>query len=476
MWCLCFRACCSCMAGCLLIYGLPAAALAPVSPHNLMPTWSTAGVRPSHASRVVPAGAWAKILRSSKADYAALAIPCNREIPADFKYQPPMVDARNPDAITFVVESDPPQLSLGLNIPRKLELKLMAIDYWQQAAWAQNQLHDPAARKAYIAGALKKVQAVVHQVQKQQAFAAGTGSAREWLGGAGDDEAWPAAVVLPSSKQPSSPPRRIDIQGPLQGALAPAALQLQHVPQQPSATGDSSARGASRAVQPSGNSSSHSAAAKPPSRGARHILLQERMPEQGCPGAASADAAERSAVRLQAGTEPDAAQGALGSRSAEPPQGAHGQHLQQSGQAFLQSGAAAPRPDPLQHQRQQAMEPLHAGTTAVAEAAEQAAEAASGPAKQPTQAADAFWQQPSQAGAGLVPDAAIQAAVEAKVQAAMSQQKCALRRELQQATLAGQELHSQVAHQQEVTQRLQQNVGCQVSRKDGGSVIEFSCG
>ena len=75
-----------------------------------------------------------------------------------------------------------------------------------------------------------------------------------------------------------------------------------------------------------------------------------------------------------------------------------------------------------------------------------------------------------------MPDAAIQAAVEAKVQAAMAQQKCALRRELQQATLAGQELHSQVAHQQEVTQRLQQNVGCQVSRKDGGSVIEFSCG
>ncbi len=463
------------MAGCVPIYGPPAAALAPVSPHNLMPTWSTAGVRPSHASRVVPAGAWAKILRSSKADYAALATPFNREIPADFKYQPPMVDARNPDAITFVVESDPPQLSLGLNIPRKLELKLMAIDYWQQAAWAQNQLHDPAARKAYIAGAVKKVQAVVHQVQKQQAFAAGTGSARERLDGAGDDEAWPA-VVLPSPKQPSSPPRRIDIQGPLQGALAPAGLQLQQVPQQPSATGNSSARGASRAVQPSGNSSSRSAAAKPPSRGARHILLQERMPEQGCAGAASADAAGRSAVRPQAGTEPDTAQGAPEPQGAEPPQGAHGQHLQQSGQAFLQSGAAAPRPDPLQHQRQQAVEPLHAGTTAVAEAAEQAAEAASGPAKQPTQAADVFWQQPSQAGAGLVPDAAIQAAVEAKVQAAMAQQISALRRELQQATQAGQELHSQVAHQQEVTQRLQQNVGCQVSRKDGGSVIEYSCG
>ena len=423
----------------------------------------------------MPAGAWAKIIRSRKADYAALAMPFDMAMPADFEWQPPVVDARNPDAIAFVVESDPPQLSLGLNIPRKLELTLMAIDCWQQAAWAQNQLRDPAARKAYIAAALQKVQAVVCQVQKQQAAAAGTGNARDQLGGAGGDEAWPV-VVLPSPRKPSSPSRRIQIQGPMPGT--PAAVQLQHVPQHPSATRNSSAGGSSLAMQPAGDSSSQSAAATAPS-------------------------AETSAVGPLAGAKPDAAQGALGPGSAELQQGAHGQHLQQSGPACQQPGAAPAGPAPAQHQRQQAVEPLQAATMAVA--AEQTAEAASGPVEQPTQAADAVQQQPTQACAVVVPDAAIQAAVEAQVRAAMAQQMeevgnalqamqedtrlttesvsrqmSTLREGLQQATQAGQELHSEITRQQEATQQLQQTVRSQVSRQDGATcakdVIDNSCG
>ena len=423
----------------------------------------------------MPAGAWAKILRSSNADYAALAIPFDMALPADFKYQPPMVDARNPDAITFIVESDPPQLSLGLNIPRKLEHKLTAIDYWQQAAWAQSQLHDRAASQAYIAGALKKVQAVLRQVQKQQAAAAGTGSAREQLGGAGGDDPWPV-LVLPSPEKPHSPSRRIQVHGPMQDA--PTAVQLQHVPQHPSPASNGSAGGSSPAVQPVRDSSTQSAAATAPCGGAQPILLQERVPEQGGAGAASAAAPETSAVGPPAGTDPDAAQGALGLGGAEPPQGAHGQHMQQSGQASLQPGAAPEGPTPAQQQQQQA---VRAGTMAAAVAAEQAAEAASGPDKEPTQA-----------GAVVVPDVAIQAAVEANVKAAMAQQMeelgsalqtmqedtrltteslsrqmSDLREGLQQASQAGQELHSEVARQQEAIQQLQQTVRSQVSRKDG---------
>ena len=387
-----------------------------------MPTWSAASVRPSHANRVVPAGAWAKILRSPEADYAALAIPFNMELPAGFQYQMPIIDARNPDAISFVVECDPPQLSLGVNIPCKLELKLMAIDYWQQAAWAHMQHHDPAARMAYVAESLKKVQAVLRQAQKQQAVAAGTGSAQEQQGGAGGDEGWPY-VVLPSLKKPSGPSRRIQIQGPTQGT--PAAVQLQHVPQHSCTTRDSSAGGSSLAVQPAAGSSSQSAAATAPSRSAQRILRQERVPEQGWAGAALADAAETSAVGPLAGTHPDAAQGALGPGGAELPQG---QHLHQSGQASLQPEAAPEGPAPAQHQRRQAVK---AGTMAVAEAAEQAAESASGHVKQPTQAADAVQQQPTQAGAVVVPDAAIQAAVEAQVRAAMAHQMEAVGEALQ---------------------------------------------
>ena len=572
--------------------GLPAAALGPVNPCNLIPTRSAAGVRPSHAKCVVPAGAWARVFRSCKTDGTAL-FPFDMAMPAGFSYQPPMVDARNPGAITFVVESDPPLLSLGVNISGKLERKLTAIDYWQQAAWAHLQLDSPAARKAYIDAGLKKVQAVVRQAQKQQAAAARTGSATEQLDGAGGDEAWPV-VVQPTPRKPSRPARRIPIQGSEQDTSA--AVQVQHVPQHPSSPRGSSAGASSLAGQPAGDSSSQSAAATAPSTGGRrilllervpeqagpgaaaatapstggrrillqervpeqagagaaaatapstggqrillqervpeqagagaaaatapstggqrillqervpeqagagaaaatapstggqHILLQERVPEQAGPGAASADAAEGSTVDPLGGAEPDAAQGALGPGCAELPQGAHGQHLQQSGQASLQPGAAAVGPAPAQHQRQQAVKPQQAGTMAVAEAAEQAAEASSGTAKQPTQAADACQQQPAQADAVAVPDAAIQAAVEATVRAAMAQQmeqvgealqamqadtrltteslSCqmsALRGEVQQATQAGQDLHSQVARQQEATQQLQQTVRSQVS-------------
>ena len=537
----------------------------PVSPCNLIPTRSAAGVRPSNAKCVVPAGAWARVFRSCKTDGTAL-FPFDMAMPAGFSYQPPMVDTRNPDAITFVVESDPPLLSLGVNISGKLERKLTAIDYWQQAAWAHLQLDSPAARKAYIDAGLKKVQAVVRQAQKQQAAAARTGSATEQLDGAGGNEAWPV-VVQPTPRKPSRPARRIPIQGSEQDT--PAAVQVQHVPQHPSSPRGSSAEGSSLAGQPAGDSSSQSAAATAPSKGGgrillqervpeqagagaaaatapstggrrillqervpeqagagaaaatapstggrrillqervpeqagagaaaatapstggRRILLQERVPEQAGAGAASADVAEGSAVEPLAGAEPDAAQGTLGPGCAELPQGARGQHLQQSGQASLQPGAAAAGPAPAQHQRQQAVKSQQAGTMAVAEAAEQAAEAASGTAKQPTQAADACPQQPAQTGAVAVPHAAIQAAMEATVRAALAHQmeqvgaalqamqadtrltteslSCqmsALRGEVQQATQAGQDLRSQVARQQEATQQLQQTVRSQVS-------------
>ncbi len=321
------------------------------------------------------------MLRSPRADYAALVIPRNMKMPAGFKYQMPVVDARNPDAITFVVESDPPQLSLGCNIPRRLELQLMAVDIWQQAVWAQKQHHNRADHNAHIASALKKVQAVVRQMQKQQAAAAGADSAWEQVGRAGSAATWPA-VVLPPPKKPGSG-IRIDIQGPSREA------QVTHV---------------------------------------QHLKRRE--------------------ASLQPGTAPAVA-------------------------------ALA--------QQQQPVKPLQAGTMAVAEAAKQTAAAGSRPAQQPTQAADGSRQQPSRTAAVVLPDAAIQAAVEAKVQAAMAQQMVQvdsnlqamrrvlqesasrqmsdLRGELQQATQANQELRSQVARQEEATQRLQQTVEGQVSNK-----------
>ena len=412
---------------------------------------SLTAAHPTAQRCAMPAGAWAKVLRSSRADYAALAIPFNMKMPPGFKYQMPVLDVRNPDAITFVVESDPPQLSVGCNVPRKLELQLMAVDLWQQAVWAQKQHHDQAELHAHIASALKKVQAVVRQMRKQQAGAAAADSAGEQAGTAGSAETWPV-VKLPSPEEPGSGVR-IEIQGPSQGAPGssgsePHVTHVQHLQRrEPS-------------VQPS-------AAPVAPAPAQQQLQQQTAEPVQADTTAAA-----------------EAAQQAADAESRTPKQptlAADDASQQQPSQA-----AAVVLPDTV-------------SAMAVAEVVQQAAEAESRPPKQPTPADDdASQQQPSQAAAVVLPDAAIQAAVEAKVEAAMAQhmvqvgsdleamqsalqeearltaesasrQMSDLRGEVQQATVTHQELHSQVARQEEAIQQLQQIVEGQVSRRDEGT-------
>ena len=422
--------------------GFPPAVSCPVFPCST--GLNSAAAHPLTQRHVVPAGAWAKVLRSCRADRAALAIPFNMRMPAGFQYQMPVLDARNPDAITFVVESDPPQLSLGCSIPRKLELQLMAVDLWQQAVWAQKQHHNQADHNAHIASALKKVQAVVRLMQKQQA------AAGEQVGRAGSADTWPA-VVLPSPNKRGGG-SRINIQGPSQGA------QVAHV---------------------------------------QHGREPLRGPELGLSGAHV-----QPLQRREASLQPSAAPAAPAPAQQQLQQQQTAKPLQAATMAVAEAAqqAAEAGPGPAQQPTQAAVEvlPDAVATMAAAEAAQQAAEAGPVPAQQPTQAADdASQQQPSQAAAVVLPDAAIQAAVEAKVQAAMAQQmvqvgsnlkamQCALQqevrltaesascqmsdlqRELQQATQAHQELRSQVACQEEAIQQLQQAVDGQVSRRDEG--------
>ena len=96
----------------------------------------------------------------------------------------------------------------------------MAVDLWQQAVWAQKQHHNQADLDAHIATALKKVQAVVRQMHKQQAAAA------EQEGRAGSVETWPT-VVPPAPRKPRSEVRKIEIQGPSQEAQVIHVQRLQ---------------------------------------------------------------------------------------------------------------------------------------------------------------------------------------------------------------------------------------------------------
>ena len=113
-----------CWLGGLLPTDVPEPGLASAVPLPCPPAHSVklslTAAHPLTQSHVVPAGAWAKVLRRSWADYAALALPFNMKITAGFQYQMPVVDLRSRNAITFVLENDPPCSAWAATFPASL--------------------------------------------------------------------------------------------------------------------------------------------------------------------------------------------------------------------------------------------------------------------------------------------------------------------------------------------------------------------